>query len=294
MPSLGQLTSLPSYLDDNPFYRLLVKFSRYKTGSFEWLFTAERYMVRYAWAALILMCILTLPHLEEVDVVADIVRLSTLVYPCLFIWSLTRLSGVELIQLVLEGHWTSEVLASPVTNRDLTHGFITPILLILRQYVLISVFSLAFYCVESSVVVKSGDQWILDDLWRTLWVSFAVFFNTIAWIVFVYMARLFAEVRLRNGLLKGLASMALLLGGLALLVFYIVLFVRYPHQITHSFVVGCILSMIGFLVACSAWICWKVTRHFRRYLRGQLGIDLLIYDDIEPYATAWCKLPPAK
>ena len=214
MISLGQLTSLPPSLDRNPFMRPLVKFSRYKTGSFEWLFTLETFLVRYAWVSLIVMCALVWFPLEEKELLDDLVRLSTLVYPCLFIWSLTRISGVELMQLALEGHWTSEILASPISDRDLTHGFITPILLILRQYVLISLCSIALYGLETSVIVfdRSTHDPILDDLWRNLWISYALFINTIAWIVFVYLVRLFAEVRLRSGLIKGLATLGLILG----------------------------------------------------------------------------------
>src|SRR5262245_197056 len=136
--ALGQLTHLPHEIAENPFYRLLVRFSRYKAGSFERLFQIESLLLRYALLGLIVLIALVWPPLEEVDYISTLVRFCTLVYPLFFIWSLTRLAGVELMQLVLEGQWTADLLATPMRNRELTIGFATPLWLTVRQYSLIT------------------------------------------------------------------------------------------------------------------------------------------------------------
>jgi len=287
---LGQLTCLPPSLATNPFHRLIVKFSRYKTGSFEILFTIESYLLRFSWLGLLLLFALVLPPLEEVDYVSTLVRLSTLIYPCFFIWSLTRISGVELMQLVLEGHWTGELMASTLTNRDLTNGFITPPLVVVRQYVLISIFSLILYGLETHVIVIDEGHWYVEDFVRTTLFNFDLFFSAIAWTLFVYLGRLYTEVRLRNGLIKGLATLALLLSGLTLIVGYNLLFWRYPERITHTSVLGLLALLTLALIGASAWLYGRLSRHFRPYLFGQLDLDPLIFDESDPHATAWCCL----
>lgn len=289
MISIGPFTYLPPALADNPFYPLILKFSRYKTGSFESLFTLEVFLVRYAWIGLCVMFALVLPPLEEVDYLSTLVRLSTLVYPFFFIWSLTRLAGVELMQLVLEGRWTGQLLASSVTNDDLRVGFIFPLWLTLRQYFLITSASLLFYGLETHVLVTDADLPLLglEPLLRDTGFVFGLFFTVIGWIVFVYMIRLFAEVRLRNGLLKGLVAVALLFGGFLLILLFGLLFLRYPHLTDDLKTIGTLAVFTVTLIALSGLCYWKLTSGFRRYLSGQLDIDVIIYDDIDPHATQW-------
>lgn len=294
MLPLGQLTHLPAVIADNPFHRMIVKFSRYKTGSFEILFTIESRLLRHAWLGLILLFALVLPPLEEADYgIATVVRLSTLVYPLFFIWSLTRISGVELMQLVLEGHWTTELLASPLSNRDLMRGFVDPVRLVIRQYLLISIFSLTLYGLETNViVVDDSGEFYLQDLIRSTLFNYGLFASTIAWIVFVYMARLLAEVRLRNGLIKGLATIALLSMGVLIFAGYCLLFFRYPAQIGSRAVLA---GVAGLIVALGggAWVIDRLlAHHFRHYLSGQLDIDLMIFDETDPRASAWHRFVP--
>lgn len=290
MMSLGQLTHLPHYLAINPFYRLIVRFSRYKYGSFEALFVFERFLVRYAWLNLFVLFALVLPPLEEVSVVRTFVRLSTLVYPMFFIWSLTRISGVELMQLVLEGHWLPQLLSTPLTNRDFYNGFIAPIRVIIRQYLLITIFSLALYGLELHVIVVDEGKVYFEDLLRHVLFYYTLFFNVIGWIIFVYLVRMFAEVRLRNGLLKGLMTLILMLSGGLLFIGYCLLFLRYRHLIDDLKVIIGVSALTGvFAVGCLV-IYFKFARLFRHYLLGQLDIDLLIYDDIDPCGTSWTEV----
>ena len=164
--ALGQLTHLPEEMAANPFHPLLARFSRLKAGSFELLFQIESWLVRYSWLGLVVLAALVWMPLEEIDVVSTCVRLATLLYPCLFIWSLTRLSGVELMQLMLEGQWTADLLATPLDNRALTVGFASPIWITIRQYFLISLFSLVLYGLESYVIVyqESTGRWLGIDV----------------------------------------------------------------------------------------------------------------------------------
>jgi hypothetical protein len=285
---LGQLTHLPDQVAANPFHPLVVKFSRYKTGSFEILFTLETHLLKYSWIGLLALCALVLPPLEEVDVVSTLVRVLTILYPCFFIWSLTRLAGVELLQLMIEGRWTGELLASPLTDRDLTVGLITPLWVIVRQYLLISIFSLALYGLETTaIVVDPQDGLLLDNLIRSTAFYYCLFFSSVTWTVFVYLGRLFAEVRLRNGLLKGLATLFLLCGGCLILAGYCLLFFRYPLHMTDTPVLMALTFLIMGLIAGAAWMHRKLARNFRRYLRGQLDLDVLIYDRADPHVTAW-------
>jgi len=262
MFSLGQLTHLPESIAANPFHRPIVKFSRYKTGSFELLFAIETFLLRYSWAGLLLLLLLVLPPLEEVDVVSTLVRLATMVYPALFVWSLTRISGVELMQLVLEGRWTAELLAAPLSDRDLTLGFVTPVWLVVRQYLLISVFSLILNSLETHVIVRIDDHLYLDELYNSMAIDLSLFFNVVAWIVFVYLARLLLETRLRNGLLKGLFTLLLFGGGVGLFAGYCVLFFRYPALLSSRGVLaGIDLLSAGLLGApsCSTGCCGAIS-----------------------------------
>ena len=290
MVSLGQLTTLPQYLEINPFYRLIVKFSRYKYGSFESFFIIERFLVRHARLNILLLFALVLPPLEEIYLVGTVVRLSTLVYPLFFIWSLTRISGVELMQLVLEGHWLSQLLSTPLTNRDYYNGFIAPIRVIIRQYLLITIFSLALYGLETHVIVIDEGHVYYEDLLRHVLFYYALFFNVIAWIIFVYLFRMFTEVRLRNGLLKGLMTLLLMAGGGVLFIGYCVLFFRHHDLIDDLKVIVGITGLSGMFALGCLVIYFKFARLFRHYLRGQLDIDLLIYDDIDPNGTRWAEL----
>jgi hypothetical protein len=286
--SLGQLTSLPASLAANPFHRLIVKFSRAKSGSYETMFTIETFLLRYSWAGLLLLFALVLPPLEEVDYVSTLVRLSTMVYPFFFIWSLTRVAGVELMQLVLEGHWTGEILASPVSDRDLTVGFIAPLGLIIRQYLLISIFSLTLFGLETQVIVRDENgRLLMGHFIRYTIFYYDLFFSSVAWITFIYLGRLLAEVRLRNGLIKGLATLVLLLGGIALFAGYVLLFWRYSDQLTRLRVLVGLALLTGGLSGAAYLFYRRLARNFRQYLYGQLDIDLLIFDDADPHASAW-------
>lgn len=290
MGTMGQLTYLPQHLADNPFHPLLVKFSRVKMGSWESLFNAERYLLRYSWLGLLALFALVLPNLEEVDYLSTAIRLATLLYPCFFIWSLTRLAGVELMQLVLEGHWTGEVLATPVTNRDLLDGFVSPIWLTVRQYLLISFFSLVLYGLERNVILVVDDEILYGDCLRHTIFYIESFMIAVAWIIFIYLARLLAEVRLRNGLIKGLSTVALFGVGCALIFGYCLFFFRYSRHMTDTVILIAMGAIIVSLMALSIAIHACLARRFRQYLAGQLDIDLLIYDDTDPHATAWTKV----
>lgn len=290
---LGQLTSLPPRLAENPFYQLQVQFARYKMGSFELLFEIESFLIRYSWLALLLLFALVLPPLEEVDVISTIVRLSTLIYPFFFIWSITRLSGVELMQLVLEGQWTTEVLASSAESPDLATGFIDPLWMVVRQYWLITTFSLILYSIESHVFVRDEfGRLILDDLVADTLFYLVMYFNVIAWIVFVYLARLYTEVRLRNGLIKGLATLIILLGGLLIFAGYCLLFLRFGYLANDPPMIAFIFVLSMALVALSYGLNQKMARNFRNYLLGQMDIDVMIYDDVDPQASAWSTVSP--
>lgn len=289
MLSLGQLKHLPPSLAASPFHPLIAKFSRYKTGSFEALFTAEAFLLRYSWLGLIILMALVLPPLEEVDVLSTIIRLSTLLYPALFIWSLTRISGVELMQLMLEGRWIAEILASPQKNRDLTLGFVTPIWLVVRQYFLITLFSLALYDLETHVIVRIEGHIYWDDILRALLVNVIFFFSAVSWIVFIYMSRLLLEVRLRNGLLKGLFTLALILSGAALFIAYGILFFFYPEHLDDPRVLAFFGILMAAMAAASLLFHWLLRQNFRYWLAGQLDLDPLIYDVIDPHASAWEK-----
>ncbi|HOR27231.1 MAG TPA: hypothetical protein PLG73_04315 [Candidatus Sumerlaeota bacterium] len=283
---LGQLSHLPPDLASNPFHPFLTRFARFKTGSFEVLFAVEAFLLRYSWFALLVLFALVLPPLEEVDLLSTLILFLTLVYPCFFIWSLTRLSGVELMQCVLEGHWTAELLATPIDNRDLTLGFLTPIWLIVRQYGLISVFSLFLYTLETQPVIIDGELYAAD-MAPPMILSYGLFFSAAAWIVFIYVARMFAEVRLRSGLLKGLWTLMLLLGGLALFALYAAMLLLFPAETQSAPFLTFLMLLTAALAALSTWFYRKLVRLFREYLAGQLDIDLVIFDDIDPRATGW-------
>jgi hypothetical protein len=293
--ALGQLTYLPEEMAANPFHPLLARFSRLKAGSWERLFQVESLLVRFSWAGLLVLIVLVWLPLEEVDYVSTVVRLATLLYPCFFIWSLTRLSGVELMQLVLEGQWTADLLATPLGNRELTVGFASPIWLTVRQYFLITLFSLTLYGLETQVVVydETSGHWLVDNLVRNTLFNYGVFFSSAGWIVFLYVARLFVEVRLRNGLLKGLVTLALLLGGVALLAVFLLLFTVYIDWMTDTRVLVALMGIAVGLLVGAAWLHWRLARRFRRYLMGQLDIDVLIFDAVDPQASAWEKLTPS-
>ncbi|MEN6624645.1 MAG: hypothetical protein ABFD69_00300 [Candidatus Sumerlaeia bacterium] len=290
---LGQLTSLPRPLAVNPFYPLMVRFARVKMGSAETLFTLENWLLRYSWAAFFILCVMVWLPLEEIDYVSTAVRLLTLLYPFFFIWSLTRLAGVELMQLLLEAHWTSEVLASPLTDRDLTNGFVMPVWVVVRQYCLMAFFSLILYTLEQHVFVKIDDEWIVGDLARNAVFYEALFFSTIAWLVFLYISRLWIEVRLRSGLLKGLSTLALLIAGSVLFLGYLGLFFIWQKHVTSTPVLVGFAVLAAVLIAAALGLNMKLGRHFRSYLLGQLDIDPLVYDQIDPRATAWTTHAPS-
>lgn len=283
MCPLGQLTYLPKPLAANPFYPLMVRFARIKMGSIELLFTIESRLVRYSWLSLLILFALVLPRFEEVDYLSTAIRMLTLVYPFFFIWSLTRLGGIELMQLVLEAHWTSEVLASPVTNRDLSNGFVLPLWLVVRQYFLMTFFSLILYAFEAVVFLPG----LYEDLVRYAIFLEVMFFSTIAWLVFLYIGRLWIEVRLRSGLLKGLSVLGLLLIGSAMFLSYLGLFILWPNRLTATPTLIALGAVTLFFSLASIWFNVKLNRHFRAYLLGQLDIDPLVYDQIDPRATAW-------
>jgi hypothetical protein len=287
--ALGQLTHLPEEIAANPFSPLLVRFSRLKAGSWERLFLIEAVLVRWSWLALLLLLGLVYLPLEEVDYVSTLVRLATLIYPCFFIWSLTRLSGVELMQLVLEGQWTADLLATPMSERELTVGLASPIWITVRQYFLITFFSLVLYGLETGVFVQdpSTGEWLVDELIRNTIFHCEIFFCGAAWILFLYTARLFSEVRLRNGLLKGLLTLALLMGGVVLLVVFGLLFTIYSYRMTDDRVLGGLAAIAAGLTIGAAWLHRLLSRNFRRYLAGQLDIDFLIYDVADPQASGW-------
>jgi hypothetical protein len=266
---------------------LLVKFSRYKTGSNEILFSIESKLLQYSGLGLFIMCLLVLPNLEEVYVLSTLIRLMTLVYPFFFIWSLTRISGVELMQVVFEGRWTAELLSTPLTNRQFTDGFITPVWLVVRQYLLITIFSLALYTLERHVFIVLDDQGVYENLISYGYFYCILFMNTISWIVFVYMARLFTEVRLRNGLIKGLATLFLFMGGTVLFLGYCTLFIRYPHKMNDTQVLVFISFATLFLIVGSGLLHIHLTRKFRHYLSGQLDIDLIVFDKLDPRVSEW-------
>lgn len=288
MSPLGQLTCLPKPLAANPFYPLMVRFARIKAGSFEAFFTIERWLVRYSWLSLLVLCVLVYEPLEMVDYVSTAIRLLTLVYPFFFIWSLTRLGGIELMQLVLEAHWTSEVLASPLTNRNLTDGFVLPLWLVVRQYFLMTFFSLILYALEAHVIERAGDgTWLYEDCLRYTIFYEVMFFSTIAWLVFLYLGRLWIEVRLRSGLLKGLSVLGLLLIGSAMFLAYLGLFFLWSDRLTHTATLVTLGALTLAFSLAALWFNVKLARHFREYLLGQLDIDPLVYDQIDPRATAW-------
>ena len=279
--ALGQLQRLPPELASNPFYPLLVKFSRLKMGSLEWLFTVEGFLLRHAWVALFILFALVLPPLEEVDLLSTLVRLTTLIYPCFFIWSLTRLSGVELIQCMIEGQWLADLLAAPIDNDDLIHGFATPLWIIIRQYALMSVFSLVLYALETRVVVVEG-QFFVWELARPLILYLGVFFSAVAWIACVYMARLTIEARVRGGLLKGIATLCFLLTGMLILASYGGVFIFHPTQLSRPpmLIVPSLLTALLALVAL--WLYSLLRRNFRGYLAAQLEFKWTIADHAGP------------
>lgn len=287
MFSMGQLTHLPESIAANPFHRPLVKFSRYKTGSYEAIFAAESFLLRYSWAGLLVLLGLVLPPLEEVDVVSTLVRLCTMVYPALFVWSLTRISGVELMQLVLEGRWTAELLAAPLSDRELMLGFVAPVWLVVRQYLLITVFSLVLSSLETNPIVRIDDHLYLDDVYRSLAVNLSLFFSVVAWIIFIYLARLLLETRLRNGLLKGLFTLLLFGGGVGLMAAYSLLFFRYPALLASYRVLATIDLLSAGLLGGAVAFHGVMRRNFRRFLGGQLDLDPLIFDAVDPHASEW-------
>ena len=287
--ALGQLTHLPEEMAFSPFHPLLARFSRLKAGSWEGLFQAESLLLRYSWLGLLALIGLVWLPLEEVDYVSTAVRLTTLVYPCFFIWSLTRLAGVELMQMILEGQWTADLLATSLDNRELTVGFSSPIWLTVRQYFLITLFSLTLYGLETHVVVydEATQSWFFGDLARDTIFDYGLFYTGAAWIVFLYMARLYTEVRLRNGLLKGLSTLALLLGGVMLAAVFVLLFTLYSDHMTETRVLAGLGVTVAALIGGAAGLHWRLARSFRRCLVGQLDIDVLIFDAIDPHASAW-------
>jgi hypothetical protein len=107
------------------------------------------------------------------------------------------------------------------------------------------------------------------------------------------MARLFGEVRLRNGLLKGLTTMLLLMGGVALLAVFMLLFTIYSYRMTDTRVLVGLLAIAAGLMLSAAWLYRLLARGFRRYLTGQLDIDVLIYDVVDPQASGWERMEGA-
>lgn len=287
MLSMGQLTHLPENLAANPFHRLLVKFSRYKTGSFEFLFSMEAFLLRYSWLGLMILLGLVIPPLEEVDYLSTAIRVLTLFYPAMFMWSLTRISGVEMIQLMIEGRWTDEILASPLESHDLMHGFVTPIWIVVRQYGLISFFSLVLYELEVHVIVRINGRLYLEDLFQSGIVDFSLFFSAVTWIIFIYLARLLIEVRLRNGLIKGLFTVTLITIGVVLFILYSILLFMYPAMLLDWRVLLSVNAMSALFLAVAVYSHLRLRRYFRRYLCGQLDIDFLIFDRNDPHASAW-------
>jgi hypothetical protein len=295
--ALGQLTHLPASVADNPFHPFFMQFSRYKAASFELLFTLEAIFLRYSWIGLIVLCALVFSPLEETPLVAQAVRFLTILYPCFFIWSLTRLAGVELLQLVLDGHWTPELLATPMSNRIYAHGFILPVGLVVRQYLLISLFSLFLYGFEANghliVYDAEGDKWYYEQFIRLTLFNFGLFFGSVAWTILVYLGRMYAEIRLRNGLLKGLATVMLFSLGALLFVLYCALFFRYPALTTTTPVLAMLGLMTGAFVVGSLVLYTRLRRYFRHYLTGQLDLDVLVYDQLDPHTSAWQEVPRA-
>lgn len=294
--ALGQLTHLPAWVADNPFHPFFTQFSRYKAASFEVLFTIEAVLLRYSWLGLILLCGLVLAPLEEVPGVATAVRLATLLYPCFFIWSLTRLAGVELLQLVLDGHWTPELLATPMSNRAYAHGFILPVALVVRQYLLISIFSLFLYGFEEKGHLIDFNE--VEDVWeyggflRPTLFNFGLFFGSVAWTIFVYLGRMYAEIRLRNGLLKGLATVGLFFMGTLMFAGYCALFMFFPRMAMQTPTLVALGLLTGVLVVCSLLFYVRLRQRFRHYLNGQLDLDVLIYDQLDPHTSAWEQVAP--
>jgi hypothetical protein len=295
MFNLGQLTHLPPYLASNPFHPLLVKFSRTKFGSYESLFLLEKYLIRYSWLALLVLFALVLPPLEEYWGISTMVRLSTLLFPCFFLWSLTRLAGVELMQLVLEGHWTAEFLALPLSNRAWIDGFVTPLWVVFRQYALITMFSLALYGLETQTVMinlslpgqPAEYEYFWGDYLRVTGFLAVTFFTAALWIAFVYLARLYTEIRLRNGLLKGLATLFLFMAGGLLFTLYLVIFLRYRHWMDSNLILIALGGLALLLLLGAIYIHRKLLAHFRDYLATQIDLDMVIYDDGDPHTSAW-------
>jgi hypothetical protein len=289
--ALGQLTHLPASVADNPFHPFFTQFSRYKAASFEVLFTLEALLLRYSWVGLIVLLLLVVAPLDEVPIAAGLVRLATVLYPCFFIWSLTRLAGVELLQLVLDGHWTPELLATPISNREYAHGFILPVGLVVRQYLLISIFSLFLYGFEANgnLIMQDDDDgsWYYGEFVRLTLFNFGLFFGSVTWTIFVYLGRMYAEIRLRNGLLKGLATVSLFAIGALLFIAYCSLFFFYPGLTTSTPVLAALALMTASLVGFSMLLYSRLRRYFRDYLTGQLDLDVLIYDQLDPHTSAW-------
>lgn len=288
MLSLGHYQHLPEFLAKNPFHSLVVRFSRFKNFSWEFLFHVEAVLMRYSGISLLVMFALVLPRFEEINTIGPTIRHLMLVYPIFFIWSLTRISGVELMQVILEGRWTAEIVSTPITNLELKEGFVSPVWLVMRQYMLISIFSLALYTLETNSHLLIPD----DDQLKYMVIAMgifneAIFFNAIAWILFIYMARLYTEVRFRNGLIKGLITLALMLGGILLVAGYGLLFYRYGHRLTDWRVLGIMCGLTGVLTAGAFYFHVKLARHFRGYLLTQLDIDLLVFDRRDPRTSAW-------
>ena len=285
---LGQLNHLPPSVASNPFYQLQTKFSRLKAGSFETLFTLESWLVRYAWLGLMVLFALVLPPFEEVDYLSTLIRMLTLVYPFFLIWSITRLAGVELMQLIIEGRWTGELLAAPVGSRDYAAGLVQPVWLVIRQYGLMTIFSLTLYALETQVVARdTAGELLYGDLVRVALFNLGLIFSTVAWILFLYIHRLWAEVRLRSGLIKGLFTLFMLLGGGAVFAGYLALFLRYPNHLTDTSVLLLLGGLTAVLSLISAISYRRLATHFRRYLAGQLDVDPLIFDIEDPQASGW-------
>ena len=76
---------------------------------------------------------------------------------------------------MLEGRWTAELLSSPLANRHFTDGFITPLWMVVRQYLLISIFSLLLYTLERHVLIPPNDLGGHTMIWQVTVISIASF-----------------------------------------------------------------------------------------------------------------------
>ena len=69
------------------------------------------------------------------------------------------------------------------------------------------------------------------DLAGYVYLYCIVFINAISCIIFVYLGRLFTEIRFRNSQIKGLITMFIFIGGGALVTTCLALLILKPHMI---------------------------------------------------------------